>query len=129
MKRKTYLQELYNEIMNRFPEHITIEQASKISGVSKTKLKADFQKEYGMSYYSYFRKERMKLAAQLLLETKQKIIDIAEAVGYENSSKFAKAFRDVTGFSPSEYRRNMKKPVLFDNELANANIISERRIV
>ncbi len=129
MKRKTYLQELYNEIMNRFPEHITIEQASKISGVSKTKLKADFQKEYGMSYYSYFRKERMKLAAQLLLETKQKIIDIAEAVGYENSSKFAKAFRDVTGFSPSEYRRNMKKPVLFDNELANANKISERRIV
>lgn len=129
MKRKTYLQELYNEIMNRFPEHITIEQASKISGVSKTKLKADFQKEYGMSYYSYFRKERMKLAAQLLLETKQKIIDIAEAVGYENSSKFAKAFRDVTGFSPSEYRRDMKKPVLFDNELANANKISERRIV
>lgn len=129
MKRKTYLQELYNEIMNRFPEHITIEQASKISGVSKTKLKADFQKEYGMSYYSYFRKERMKLAAQLLLETKQKIIDIAEAVGYENSSKFAKAFRDVTGFSPSEYRRNMKKPVLFDNELADANKISERRIV
>lgn len=129
MKRKTYLQELYNEIMNRFPEHITIEQASKISGVSKTKLKADFQKEYGMSYYSYFRKERMKLAAQLLLETKQKIIDIAEAVGYENSSKFAKAFRDVTGFSPSEYRRNMKKPVLFDNELDNANKISERRIV
>lgn len=129
MKRKTYLQELHNEIMNRFPEHITIEQASKISGVSKTKLKADFQKEYGMSYYSYFRKERMKLAAQLLLETKQKIIDIAEAVGYENSSKFAKAFRDVTGFSPSEYRRNMKKPVLFDNELANANKISERRIV
>ncbi|MCQ2459719.1 MAG: AraC family transcriptional regulator [Ruminococcus sp.] len=129
MKRKTYLQELYNEIMNRFPEHITIEQASKISGVSKTKLKADFQKEYGISYYSYFRKERMKLAAQLLLETKQKIIDIAEAVGYENSSKFAKAFRDVTGFSPSEYRRNMKKPVLFDNELANANKISERRIV
>lgn len=129
MKRKTYLQELHNEIMNRFPEHITIEQASKISGVSKTKLKADFQKEYGMSYYSYFRKERMKLAAQLLLETKQKIIDIAEAVGYENSSKFAKAFRDVTGFSPSEYRRNMKKPVLFDNKLANANKISERRIV
>lgn len=134
MKRKTYLQELHNEIMNRFPEHITIEQASKISGVSKSKLKADFFKEYGMSYYSYFRKERMKLAAQLLLETEQKIIDIAEAVGYENGSKFAKAFRDVTGFSPSEYRKNIRKPVLFDNELANTNEfgkgkLNERKII
>lgn len=128
MKRKTYLQELYHEIMNRFPEHITIEQASKISGVSKSKLKTDFRNEYGMSFYSYFRKERIMLAAKLLLETEQKIIEIAETVGYENSSKFAKAFSDVTGFSPSEYRKNMRKPVLFDIKLANTNEFSESKL-
>lgn len=128
MKRKTYLLELHNEIMNRFPEHITIEQASKISGVSKSKLKADFQKEYGMSYYSYFRKEKMKLAAQLLLETEQKIIEIAETVGYENSSKFAKAFSDVIGCTPSEYRRLEGKPFLFDQSLAKTNNLKDTEL-
>lgn len=128
MKRKTYLQELYHEIMNRFPEHITIEQASKISGVSKSKLKTDFRNEYGMSFYSYFRKERIMLAAKLLLETEQKIIEIAETVGYENSSKFAKAFSDVIGCTPSEYRQLEGKPFLFDQSLAKTNNLKDTEL-
>jgi len=127
MKRKNYLLELHDAIMHRFPEHITIAQASELVGVSKSKLKADFHKEYGMSYYSYFRNERMKLAAKLLLETDQKIADISVSVGYENSSKFSRAFCDVMGCSPSAYRRIKNKPVLFPNELDYANRISDNK--
>lgn len=121
MKRKSYLSELHDVLMKRFPEHITLEQASIMVGVSKSKLKADFRKEFGMPFYAYFRKKRMQYAANLLLETDRKIIDIAETVGYDNSSKFSKAFGDVMGCSPSAYRRNPGNPVLFDNGLAFAN--------
>ncbi len=124
MKRKSYLSELYDELMKCFPEHITIEQASKIAGVSKSKLKADFMREYGMPYYSWFRNERMKLAAKLLTETGLKIRDISEAAGYENSSKFSKAFFNVMGCSPSEYRRVSNTPVFSDTELADTNSVS-----
>lgn len=109
MVKQTYLKELYNgELMKVFPKHITIEEAATLAGVSKSKLKSDFQKEYGMPFYSYFRQKRILYAAELLLQSDAKIADIAETVGYYNSCKFSKAFRSILGCSPTEYRHQNK---------------------
>lgn len=105
MKNKSYISELYAELMKRIPEYVSIEETSRMAQVSKSKLKADFLKEYKIPFYSYFRIQRIKYAAKLLIETYKKIIEIAEIIGYDNSSKFSKAFRDVMGCNPSEYRR------------------------
>ena len=35
---------------------------------------------------------------------KRQVLDIAGQFGYDNASKFARAFRDVIGVSPNEYR-------------------------
>lgn len=106
MKNKSYISELHDELIKRIPEYVSIDEAARMAHVSKSKLKADFLKAYKMSFYSYFRMERMKYAAKILVETDEKIIDIAEIAGYDNSSKFSKAFRDVMDCTPSEYRRN-----------------------
>ena len=37
-------------------------------------------------------------------KTVEQLAEIAGMVGYDNASKFAKAFRDSTGMSPNEYR-------------------------
>ena len=49
----------------------------------------------------------MEMAAKLLAETDESILEIAGRIGYENGSKFARAFRDVMGISPGRYRRIM----------------------
>ena len=46
----------------------------------------------------------MKSAARLLRTTDETVLEIAGRYGYENGSKFAKAFRDTMGLSPSEFR-------------------------
>lgn len=48
----------------------------------------------------------MNLAAQWLTEGKMKIGDIALELGYNNASKFAKAFQSVYGMLPKDYRKN-----------------------
>ena len=35
----------------------------------------------------------------------QSILEIANAVGYENGSKFTSAFKEATGVTPSAYRK------------------------
>ena len=40
----------------------------------------------------------------LLRQTDRTVLDIAGQFGYDNGSKFAKAFRDTVGMSPTEYR-------------------------
>lgn len=50
----------------------------------------------------------MNIAASRLLDEKTKIGDIAVELGYNNASKFAKAFQSVYGELPKDYRKNKK---------------------
>ena len=59
----------------------------------------------GESYLVYFRKKRMEKAAELLKTTDLKVIEVANAIGYENQGKFAKVFAEPYGVLPLEYRR------------------------
>ena len=42
--------------------------------------------------------------AELLRSTDRTVLDIAGQFGYDNASKFARAFRSVIGVSPNAYR-------------------------
>lgn len=91
-------------LMKHIDEHITINQLSEIFGISETLLKTNFKKVYGVSVYSFIRSYKMQSAAFMLKNTDRNVLNIAGNVGYDNGSKFAKAFRDVMGVAPKEYR-------------------------
>ena len=57
-----------------------------------------------MTPAAFLRAQKMHGAAALLRTTDRTVLDIAGQFGYDNASKFAKAFRDVVGVSPREYR-------------------------
>ncbi len=52
-----------------------------------------------------FSEKRMEKAALLLTTTSMKVIEIANAIGYENQGKFANVFAKEYGASPLEFRR------------------------
>ncbi|MBP7187191.1 MAG: helix-turn-helix transcriptional regulator [Ruminococcus sp.] len=85
-------------------EHYTIQQLADMEKVNPTKLKACFKRVYGCSMYSYVRTQKMYAAADLLKKTDRTVLDIACECGFDNGSKFAKAFREVMGSVPSKYR-------------------------
>ena len=55
------------------------------------------------------RRLRLARAAGMLKETAKPITEIAFDVGYESSQSFSKAFREATGHSASDLRREPKK--------------------
>ena len=59
---------------------------------------------------------RADLAKTLLSTTKMNIIDVAFECGYENERSFYRAFRQVTGMTPGEYRRLKRTLSTQDNE-------------
>ncbi|WP_434302820.1 helix-turn-helix domain-containing protein [Clostridium botulinum] len=101
--------ETVKNIMKYMTEHIdknfTLEDLSSKFEIPLTSMKNYFKGVYGTSIYSYIRSYRMQVAASMLRETNESITVIAGKVGYENSSKFASAFKKVMNSSPSEYRR------------------------
>ena len=51
----------------------------------------------------------MNVAASMLVtDRKKRIIEIASAVGYDNPSKFAAAFKKIFDTTPAEYRNDRR---------------------
>lgn len=92
-----------NEHMDR---RLTISQLAEQFYVSPARLKKCFYSVYGESIQTYLRAYKMRAAAQLLKTTDTPVAQIAASFGYDNSSKFSRAFRDVMGVSPTEYRKS-----------------------
>lgn len=85
--------------------HITIEQLTEIFHVSQTQIKNSFKGVYGSSIYSYIRKQKMQSAAIILKESDCTVLEVAGRFGYDNGSKFAKAFKDVMGKTPNQFKK------------------------
>lgn len=83
---------------------ITLEQISEHFHVSGSHIKNTFKGVYGVSLGAYIRTRKMESAAYMLEYTDKSILEIAGEHGYDNSSKFASAFRSVKGVAPNEYR-------------------------
>lgn len=116
--KKYDLNDVEMMISENLSQHITIRELSYIFDISESKLKSDFKKRFGIPLYQYLRRKRMERAAEMIAETDMKILEISCCLGYDNGSKFARAFCDVIGVTPSEYRRkNADVPAEKTNEI------------
>ena len=111
---------------------LTLKSLSQQFNVSEAQIKSSFTGVYGMSPAAYTRSQRMHCAAALLRETDRTVLDIACQFGYDNASKFARAFRDVIGVSPREYRAGAEydscAPQLGEKPVSLSDADVERRI-
>ena len=98
--------EICRYLTERMNQKITLDMLAAVFHVSVTLIKTCFRDVYGVSVYSYIRVQKMERAAVMLRETDLQITEIAGELGYDNSSKIAKAFKDVKGVTPGEYRKN-----------------------
>ena len=72
--------------------------------ITKNYLCHIFKKETGISIIQYITQLRINHAKHLLLHTSLKISEIAESVGYQDSSYFAMQFKNLCGVTPLQFR-------------------------
>ena len=97
--------EVCRYLTEQMDRKVTLNMLAETFHVSATLIKNCFKDVYGVSVYSYIRTQKMEKAAVMLRETEMQVTEIAGALGYDNSSKFAKAFKDVQGVAPVAYRK------------------------
>lgn len=69
-------------------------------------LRRNFERVFGVTMADHMRRIRAEKAKEMLLNTRKSIGEIAAELGYDNASKFSKAFRMYENLSPSTYRKN-----------------------
>lgn len=96
------------EVRDNYATNITLKSLSEKYYVNSAYLGQLFRKKYGQSFKDYLNNYRMERAAELLLRTDKKIIQIAEEVGYHDMDYFVNRFIQVKGCTPARFRRQMQ---------------------
>jgi len=87
-------------------EPLTVELLSEVAGFSKFHFHRQFTEHTGLTVGHFVRLTRLKRAAyQLAFDPKRRIIDVALEAGFSAPESFARAFKEVQGQTPSDFRQ------------------------
>lgn len=102
--RDFYIHEALNFMEHNFQNDISVEDVAAVCGLNRSYFGKIFKQAVGKSPQEFLLSYRMAKAAELLKLTQLSIGDISQAVGYDNQLHFSRAFKNIYGVSPREWR-------------------------
>lgn len=103
-----YIRESLSFIEQNFQNDITVENIAEVCGLNRSYFGKIFKDSTGKTPQQFLLTYRMIKATELLKLTKLSIGDISNAVGYANQLHFSRAFKNVYGISPRDWRNENK---------------------
>lgn len=104
-KRENVVQQAKQYIELHYKESCSLQLVAAHVHVTPNYLSNLFKRETGVAFSNYISMLRIENAKNLLTFTKMRISEIAEHTGFDSASYFTTVFRQVTGKSPTEYRK------------------------
>ncbi len=106
--REFYIQEAIAFIEHNFQNDISVETVAEKCGLNRSYFGKIFKETIGKTPQEFILSYRMAKAAELLKLTSMSVADIGNAVGYDNQLHFSRAFKNVYGLPPREWRNQHK---------------------
>ncbi|WP_050406619.1 helix-turn-helix domain-containing protein [Bradyrhizobium embrapense] len=78
------------------------------AGLSRFHFCRAFKESTGLSPHAWLRQQRLERAMDMLKETDVAIESVAKELGYASQTAFAAAFKNLTGETPSDWRRRVR---------------------
>lgn len=91
-----------------FHDKVSLDLLAGMVYLSPPYLSRIFKQETGTPFNTYLNEVRVHKAKELLRHEEMKLIEIAEAVGFEDQSYFTKVFKKIVGLTPLHYRAQLK---------------------
>lgn len=89
---------------------MTTAEVAREAGLGQKCFAGRFRRETGMTVKEYLARRRCDIAAQLLVDSRASIQEVAAYVGYPDNNYFSKVFRSNTGLTPQAYRSAHQAP-------------------
>lgn len=96
-------------IADHYSEQINLQELADIVAMNKSYMCTLFKQETEMTIWTYIVVQRMKTARDRLMQTKDRVYEIANHVGYEDVNYFSQLFKKHFGKTPNEYKRRMNE--------------------
>ncbi len=105
------LKDMISYIQQHYQEKISLEDISRAGCVGKTMCTKLFSTYVNRTPFEFLRDYRIEQSMDMLKSSDLSITDISYETGFSSPSYFGECFRDATGCTPLEYRRENSIPV------------------
>ena len=105
---RAQIQDLCRRIQQQPGADYRLKTVSAACGYSADYFGGQFRAAAGIPLSEYVIAARLNRARFLLRETDQKLSRIAESLGYQDVSFFCRQFKNRTGYSPGQFRRQSR---------------------
>lgn len=91
-------------LLEHYPDKISLAEMAERCAMDSAEFSRAFKREQGCTFREFLQRARIEAAADRLRNSRQSVIDIACAVGFNDPSHFTRQFRLYMGVTPSAYR-------------------------
>ncbi len=99
------IQKALDLVAMRYNEDVALADVAAVSGYEKSAFCRMFRNATGSTFHRYLNEYRIKKAVVLLDDNHYSISEISNMVGFSQQKNFSRIFKDITGVTPSEYRK------------------------
>lgn len=92
-----------------YMENLSLDKLAQQLHLNKYYISHCINKQINMRLNSFINSLRIDAACKLLQETEKKISEVAQAVGFETIRSFNRAFLEIKGITPKEFRQRRNK--------------------
>lgn len=110
-EHRTTLDRIGYYLTEHFRDPLTLERLAREIGMNPSALCRHFRQRTGKTLFAVLNEIRISHACRLLRDTQQAISAIAWESGFANLSHFNRQFKSLTGQTPGEYRKNIRREV------------------
>lgn len=106
--KSKYVMEALNYIGDHYHDpELGVREIAQALGLSESRLSHVFKKETDYTVNAYITRYRISSAMKLLTDCRYKVYEVAQKVGYKDTTYFSAIFKKVTGLNPSEYQNRV----------------------
>jgi AraC family transcriptional regulator len=92
---------------DRFAESLQFSELAESAGVHPVYLARAFRAHFNCTPGEYLRRLRIEWAMRQLVMPNTTIVEIAQQAGFTDQSHFSRVFKQQTGFTPGQFRREL----------------------
>jgi AraC-like DNA-binding protein len=120
MRAKT-ISRVLEYVDDNFQHKLTLGELAKSENLSLSYLSHAFKDAMGISFQEYLKQKRFENASRLLQSSEMNLLDISIASGFSDVRYMMKAFAEIAGCSPAEYRRSFREYSEENSRVAEIN--------
>ena len=108
------INDMVDWVENNIEDEPTLERMANHVGYSECYCSTKFHEYVGVPFKEYVSRRKLSLAAETLLVSDIRIIEIGMKYGFSSQEAFTRAFKKTFGYSPNQFRILRPKIPLFD---------------